>query len=133
MVTRKQVACQNPFRQSDDLAAFVVFSESDSPAVVIPGIDAALESLYCALPQTISSLSRVRENVLRTNTLPAKVVPALDCGVPGAESTNVQRSVRGTDDSRGARTIRRHVTVDDLFAQWESDPLQLQNVPGRGN
>ena len=39
---------------------------------------------------------------------------------------------RITDDSRLARNNHRQAAVDDLFAQWESDPLGLLSFPTSG-
>ena len=39
---------------------------------------------------------------------------------------------RITDDSRWVRANHRQAEVDDLFAQWESDPLQLLSFPDLG-
>ena len=50
----------------------------------------------------------------------------------GIECASPQRSVRITDDSRWARDNHLQAEVDDLFAQWESDPLQLLSFPDLG-
>ena len=39
---------------------------------------------------------------------------------------------RIADDSRLARDNHRQTEVDDLFAQWESDPLELLSLPDLG-
>ncbi len=50
----------------------------------------------------------------------------------GVESASPQLSVRLADDSHWARDNHRQAKVDDLFAQWESDPLQLLSIPDLG-
>jgi hypothetical protein len=55
------------------------------------------------------------------------------CGwVAGVESSSPQQSIRLTDDSRLARDNHRQAEVDDLFAQWDSDPLALLSAPDLG-
>ena len=56
----------------------------------------------------------------------------LDGRVVGVESSSPQPSVRIADDYRWARANHRQTKVDDLFAQWESDPLQLLSFPDLG-
>ncbi len=58
--------------------------------------------------------------------------PSLRDGVAGVESSSLQPIVRITDDYRWARANHRQTKVDDLFAQWESDPLQLLSFPDLG-
>ncbi|MHB8973801.1 MAG: hypothetical protein ACYC3X_16635 [Pirellulaceae bacterium] len=60
------------------------------------------------------------------------MICAYDGRVAEVESASPQRSVRLTDDSRGARGNHRQADVDDLFAQWASDPLQLLSFPDLG-
>ena len=55
-----------------------------------------------------------------------------DDRVAGVESSSPQQSIRLTDDSRRARDSHRQTEVDDLFAEWESDPLELLSLPGLG-
>ena len=50
----------------------------------------------------------------------------------GVESSSPQPSVRIADDYRWASDNHRQAKVDDLFAQWESDPLQLLSFPELG-
>ena len=52
--------------------------------------------------------------------------------VAGVESSSPQPSVRIADDYRWARDSHRQTKVDDLFAQWESDPLELLSFPDLG-
>ncbi len=52
--------------------------------------------------------------------------------VAGVESASSQQSIRLTDDSRWASDNHRQTEVDDLFAQWESDPLALLTLPDLG-
>ena len=42
-----------------------------------------------------------------------------------ASRSRPQPRSRITEDSRGARDNHRQTEVDDLVAQWDSDPLQL--------
>jgi hypothetical protein len=46
--------------------------------------------------------------------------------VAGVESASPQPN---TDVTRGISANRRRTEVDDLFAEWDSDPLELQNFP----
>jgi hypothetical protein len=39
---------------------------------------------------------------------------------------------RITDDSRWARANHRQADIDNLFSQWESDPLELLSLPDLG-
>jgi hypothetical protein len=41
-------------------------------------------------------------------------------------------SLRIADDNRWARDNHRQTDVDDLFAQWDSDPLELLSLPNLG-
>ncbi len=49
----------------------------------------------------------------------------------GIECASPQRSVRITDDNRLAND-KHHTDEDDLFAQWDSDPLELLSLPDLG-
>jgi hypothetical protein len=46
--------------------------------------------------------------------------------VAGAESASPQRSVHIASDSLA--NDKHHTEVDDLFAQWDSDPLELLSL-----
>ncbi len=74
-----------------------------------------------------SSALRVRDNSLRINT--ARLSESLE-RVASALAEPVAHRI--TDDSRWANDNHHQTEVDDLFAQWESDPLQLLSFPDLG-
>ena len=43
-----------------------------------------------------------------------------------------RRNVSGTIDVAVIQNLNRKQVVDDLFAQWESDPLELFSFPDLG-
>ena len=110
---------------SDTPAQFASHSSDAAQSVA----DAALASLYydslslknapAALPVPDSSR---RIHTAGSSDSVERVAAAL--AEPAAH--------RITDDSRLARNNHRQAAVDDLFAQWESDPLGLLSFPDLG-
>ena len=102
------------------------------PTATEHGTDGALVSLYYVpLTQTSSAL-RVRDNSLRIDTARLCDARVVDSWVAGGESASLEPTVRLADAFRWARDNHRKTEVDDLFAEWESDPLELLSVPDLG-
>jgi hypothetical protein len=85
------------------------------------GNDAALESLY------YEPLKKLRVDTVRRSESRTVDSPTRDLSYTVGASAN-----RITDDSRWVRDNRHEAEVDDLFAQWESDPLELFSFPNLG-
>jgi archaellum component FlaF (FlaF/FlaG flagellin family) len=98
-----------------------VRSEPVSAEAALRSNDAALASMYYE-PLKKVRVDTVRRSESRTVESPTRVL-----SYTVGSSTN-----RIADDSRWARANHHQAEVDDLFAQWESDPLQLLTFPGLG-
>jgi hypothetical protein len=85
------------------------------------GNDAALASMY------YEPLKKLRVDTVRRSESRTVDSPTRDLSYTVGASAN-----RITDDSRWVRDNRHEAEVDDLFAQWESDPLELFSFPNLG-
>jgi hypothetical protein len=98
-----------------------VLAEPVSAEATFCNTDAALESLYYE-PLKKFRIDTARRSESRTVESPTRVLSY----TVGASANRI------ADDSRWARANHHQAEVDDLFAQWESDPLELLSFPGLG-
>ena len=98
-----------------------------SAGAVLRGNDAALASMYYEPLKNAPAVLPVPDSSLRIHT--------------AGRSDSVERVAaalaepvahRIADDSHSARNNYRQTEVDDLFAEWESDPLGLLSFPDLG-
>ncbi len=92
-----------------------------SAEAVLRDNDAALASMY------YEPLKKIRIDTVRRSESRAVELHTRDLSYTVGTSAN-----RLSDDSRLARDNHRHTKVDDLFAQWEDDPLELLSLPDLG-
>jgi hypothetical protein len=85
------------------------------------GNDAALASMY------YEPLKKVRIDTVRRSESRAVESLTHDLSYTVGASAN-----RSTDNSRWANDNHRQTEVDDLFAQWDADPLELLSVSDLG-
>jgi hypothetical protein len=105
----------DPPAPSSLLATYTtVRSEPASAEATFRSNDAVLESLY------YEPLKKFRIDTVRRSESRTVDSPTRDLSYTVGASTN-----RIADDSRWARANHHQAEVDDLFAQWETDPLQL--------
>ncbi len=95
-----------------------------SSAATMSVTAAALESLYDEPLKKDSSALRVRDNSLRIDT--ARRSESLERVVSALAEPVAHRIA---DDARWANDNHHQTEVDDLFAQWESDPLATVESP----
>jgi hypothetical protein len=106
-----------------------VLSEPVSAAAAQRGNDAALADMY------YEPLKKVRVDTVRRRE--SRMVQShtrdlsYTVGASALAEPVAHWAHRVTDDSRWARN-NHQAEVDDLFAQWESDPLQLLSFPDLG-
>ncbi len=98
-----------------------VHSEPVSAETALRGNDAALESMYYE-PLKKSRIDTARPSVSRKVETHAR---DLSYSVGAAPDYL-------TDDNRWVNDNDSHSDVDDLFAQWDSDPLELLSLPDLG-
>ena len=98
-----------------------ILSEPVTAEAAFRNNDAALASLYD------EPLKKVRIDTARRSESRTVESHTRDLSYTVGASTN-----RITDDYRLARSNNHQAKVDDLFAQWESDPLQLLSFPDLG-
>jgi hypothetical protein len=98
-----------------------VLTEPATAEATLRGNDAALENMY------YEPLKKVRVDTVRRSESRTVESPTRDLSYTVGASTN-----RIADDSRWARANHHQAEVDDLFAQWDSDPLELFSFPNLG-
>jgi hypothetical protein len=98
-----------------------VLSEAISAETAPLGNDAALADMYD------EPLKKHRIDVVQRSETRAVESHTRDLSYTVGASAN-----RLADDSRLANDNHRHTDVDDLFAQWDSDPLALVSLPDLG-
>jgi len=109
----------NPQGIADPPAAgSLLVTESPVPSAeaAISGNDAALENMY------YEPLKKIRIDTARRSESRAVESHTSDLSYTVGASANLL-----TNDSRVAND-KHHTEVDDLFAQWESDPLELVSL-----
>jgi hypothetical protein len=105
-------------------------SASVSPAAAVRGADAALASLYYASLSSASSALRVQDGSLRIDAARLSESLGLDANTRGLDFAASPSASRIAEDYSWRdevveRTNDSQAEVDDVFAQWESDPLGL--------
>jgi hypothetical protein len=100
-----------------------VLTEPVPAVVAFRGNDTALEEMYYEPLKRVFSASHARGWVAGVES--ASPQPGADW-VAGVESASPQPD---TDVTRGISANRRRTEVDDLFAEWDSDPLDLLSLP----
>jgi hypothetical protein len=98
-----------------------VLGEPVSAEATQRGNDASLASMY------YEPLKKGRVDTARRSESRAVKESTRDLSCTVSASAN-----RIADDSRSARDNHRQAEVDDLFARWESDPLELLSLPDVG-
>jgi hypothetical protein len=98
-----------------------VLTEPATAEATLRGNDAALESLY------YEPLKKVRIDTARRSESRTVESHTRDLSYTVGAAAN-----RMTDDSRWARDNHHQAEVDNLLAQWESDPLELLSFPDLG-
>jgi hypothetical protein len=98
-----------------------ILTEPVSTEAALRSNDAALASMY------YEPLKKLRVDTVRRSESRTVESPTRDLSYTVGSSAN-----RIADDSRWARADHHQAEVDDLFAQWESDPLELLSFPGLG-
>ena len=98
-----------------------VLAESVTAEAALRGNDAALANT------SYVPLKKVRIDTVRRSESRAVESHTRDLSYTVGASAN-----RLADNSRSARDNHRQAEVDDLFAQWESDPLQLLSLTDLG-
>ena len=96
-----------------------VLAEPVSAEATPRGNDAALESMYD------EPLKKIRIDTMRRSESRAVESHTRDLSYTVGASANRIANDRVAND-------KRHTEVDDLFAQWESDPLELLSLPDLG-
>ncbi|MHB0959621.1 MAG: NHL repeat-containing protein [Pirellulaceae bacterium] len=98
-----------------------VLSEPLSAEIALGGDDVALASMYYEPLKKVrvDTAQRSESSIVETHTLDISFIV-------GASANRI------TDGSRWASDNHREAKVDDLFAQWESDPLELFSFPDLG-
>ena len=98
-----------------------VLSESVSTEAALRGNDAALEIMFCE-PLKKSRIDTARPSVSRKVESHTR-----DLSYTVGAAPNYL-----TDDNRWARDNDSQSDVDDLFAEWDSNPLELLSLPDLG-
>ena len=95
-----------------------VLSEPVSAEAALRGNDAALEDMY------YEPLKKIRIDTARRSESRKVESHTRDLSYTVGAAPNYL-----TDDNRWASDNDSQSDVDDLFAQWESDPLELLSLP----
>ena len=96
-----------------------VLAEPVSAEAALRGNDAALENMYYEPPKKvrIDTVRRSESRVVESSTRDLSYTV-------GASANRLAIDSKASD--------KHHTEVDDLFAQWESDPLELVSLPDLG-
>ena len=96
-----------------------VLTEPVSAEAALVGNDVALEGMY------YEPLRKVRIDTVQPSTSRTVESPTRDFSYTVGASTNRLANDRVAND-------KHHTEVDDLFAQWDSDPLALLSLSDLG-
>ncbi len=125
--TNPQGIADPPARDSLLVTDTPILSEPVSAEAALRGTDAALASMYD------EPLKKFRvDTVPRSESLGVEHNTRDLSYTVGASALAEPVAHRIVDDSRWANDNHRQAEVDDLFAQWESGPLQLFSFPNLG-
>ena len=103
-----------------------VLAEPVSAEAALRGNDVALENMYCEPLKKfrVDTVPRSESRTVESHTRDLSYTV-------GASALAEPVAHRIADDSRWVND-KHHTEVDGLFAQWESDPLQLLSFPDLG-
>jgi hypothetical protein len=117
--TNPQGIADPPAPSSQLVTETQVLSEPATAEAALRGNDAALENMY------YEPVKKVRIDTARRSESRAVESHIRDLTYTVGAAAN-----RTTND--GVANDKHHTEVDDLFAQWDSDPLGLLSIPDLG-